>query len=74
MTGAVPLLAIANQYVIAGAPYNPQVLAGLSATQIAARLRDPSSPVAQVIDASTQVIINQINQVLRDRATQSQAR
>jgi hypothetical protein len=74
VTGAVPLLAIANLYVIAGAPYNPQVLAGLSATQIAARLRGPSSPVAQVIGASTQVIINQINQVLRDRATQSRAR
>jgi hypothetical protein len=59
--------------VIAGAQYSPQVLAGLSATQIAAQLRDPQSPVAQAIDASAQVIINQISQVLRDRATQSQA-
>jgi hypothetical protein len=59
--------------VIAGSQYNPQVLAGLSAAQIAAQLRDPSSPVAQAIDASARVIINQINQVLRDRAAQSQA-
>jgi hypothetical protein len=29
-SGAVPFLDIANQYVIAGAQYNPQVLAGLS--------------------------------------------
>jgi hypothetical protein len=72
-SGAVPFLDIANQYVIAGAQYNPQVLAGLSATQIAAQLRDPHSPVAQAIDASAQVIINHINQVLRDHATQSQA-
>ena len=70
-SGAVPFLDIANQYVIAGAQYSPQVLAGLSAAQIAAQLRDPSSPVAQAIDASAQVIIKQINQVLRDRATQS---
>jgi len=72
-SGAVPFLDIANRYVIAGAQYSPQVLAGLSAAQIAAQLRDPSSPVAQAIDSSAQVIINQINQVLRDRAGQSRA-
>ena len=72
-SGAVPFLDIANQYVIAGAQYSPQVLAGLSAAQIAAQLRNPSSPVAQAIDASAQVIINQINQVLRDRAAHNQA-
>ena len=72
-SGAVPFLDIANQYVIAGAQYSPQVLAGLSAAQIVAQLRDPSSPVAQAIDASAQVIITQINQVLRDHATQNPA-
>jgi hypothetical protein len=72
-SGAVPFLDIANQYVIAGAQYNPQVLAGLSATQIAAQLRNPASPVARAIDASAQVIINHINQILHDHATQSQA-
>jgi len=70
-SGAVPFLDIANQYVIAGAQYNPQVLAGLTAAQIAARLSNPSSPVAQAIDASAQVIINHISQVLH--AAQNQA-
>jgi hypothetical protein len=51
-SGAVPFLDLANQDVLAGAQYNPQVLAGLSAAQIASRLRDPSSPVAQAIDGS----------------------
>ena len=70
-SGAVPFLDIANQYVVAGAQYDPQVLAGLSAAQIAAQLRNPSSPVAKAIDASAQVIITHINQVLRDNATAS---
>ena len=51
-SGAVPFLDIGNRYVLAGAQYNPQVLAGLSAAQIAAQLRNPSSPVAQAIDGS----------------------
>jgi hypothetical protein len=72
-SGAVPFLDIANQYVVAGAQYNPQILAGLSAAQIAAQLRNPSSPVAQAIDASAQVIITHINQVLRAQAAHNGA-
>ena len=67
-SGAVPFLDIGNRYILAGAQFDPQVLAGLSATQIAADLRDPSSPVAQAIDGSANVIIAAINQVLHDQA------
>jgi hypothetical protein len=67
-SGAVPFLDIGNRYVLAGAQYDPQVLAGLSAAQIAAQLRNPSSPVAQAIDGSAKVIITAINQVLHDQA------
>ena len=49
-SGAVPFLDIANRYILAGAQYNPQVLAGLSAAQIASKLSNPSSPVTQAID------------------------
>jgi hypothetical protein len=69
-SGAVPFLDIGNRYILAGAQYDPQVLAGLSATQIAADLRDPSSPVAQAIDGSANVIIAAINQVLHHPASQ----
>jgi Domain of unknown function (DUF929) len=69
-SGAVPFLDIGNRYILAGAQYDPQVLAGLSATQIAADLRNPSSPVAQAIDGSANVIIAAINQVLHDQASQ----
>ena len=69
-SGAVPFLDIGNRYILAGAQFDPQLLAGLSATQIAAQLRDPSSPVAQAIDGSANVIIAAINQVLHAQASQ----
>jgi hypothetical protein len=70
-SGAVPFLDIANRYVLAGAQYNPQVLAGLSAAQIASQLSNPASPVAAAIDGSAQVIVAAINQVLHDQAASS---
>jgi hypothetical protein len=63
-SGAVPFLDIANRFILAGAQYNPQVLAGLSAAQIAGQLRDPSSPVAQAIDGSAKVVVAAIDQIL----------
>ena len=66
-SGAVPFLDIANRYILAGAQYNPQVLAGLSASQIASQLSNPSGPVAQAIDGSAQVIIAALDQVLHGK-------
>ena len=73
-SGAVPFLDIANRYILAGAQYNPQVLAGLSAAQIAAQLANPSSPVAQAIDGSARVIVAAIDQVLAGRAGSGSSR
>jgi hypothetical protein len=70
-SGAVPFMDIGNRYILAGAQYDPQVLAGLSATQIAAQLRDPSTPVAKAIDGAANVIIAAINQALRNPAASS---
>ncbi len=50
--GNIPFLDIGNKYVINGASYSPQLLQGLSRSQIAAQLNDPSSPVAQAIDGT----------------------
>jgi uncharacterized protein DUF929 len=72
-SGAVPFLDIANQYILAGAQYDPQVLAGLSTRQIASQLGDPASPVAQAIDGSAQVIIAAIDHVLHEHAADSPA-
>ena len=67
-SGAVPFLDIGNQYILAGAQYDPQVLAGLSAAQIASQLGNSSSPVARAIDGSAQVVIAANNQVLHQHA------
>jgi Domain of unknown function (DUF929) len=67
-SGAVPFLDIGNQYILAGAQYDPQVLAGLSAAQIASQLATPSSPVAQAIDGAAKVIVAAIDQVLHATA------
>ena len=51
---SIPFLDIGNRYVEVGnlAPYGPRDLAGKSWSQIAAALRDPSSPIAREVDAS----------------------
>ncbi len=53
-SGGIPFISIANQYVLAGASYNPQVLLdassqSLSWQDIARGLSDPGSPIAQNI-------------------------
>jgi hypothetical protein len=68
-SGAVPFLDIGNRYILAGAQYNPQTLAGLSQAQIASQLRNPASPVAKAIDGSANVIIAAINNVLHHQAS-----
>jgi len=51
---SIPFIDIGNRYVQVGnlTPYGPQDLAGKSWNQIAAALRDPSSPIAREVDAS----------------------
>jgi Domain of unknown function (DUF929) len=47
--GGIPFIDIGNRYGLSGTAYLPSVLSGLTLGQIAAELRDPSSPVAQSI-------------------------
>jgi hypothetical protein len=44
---SIPFISFANQYVSSGATYDPGILAGMSYTQIAAALKDPTSDVAK---------------------------
>lgn len=50
--GSIPFVDFANKYVIDGASYSPQILAGLNWQTIAATLSDPTSPVAKGIDGT----------------------
>lgn len=63
-SGSVPFLDIGNRFVLAGAQYNPQVLATLTVSQVAAQLRDPASPIGRAIDQSANALIAAINQAL----------
>ncbi len=54
--GSIPFIDFGNKYVIIGASYSPQVLAGLSWSQIADDLSHPTSPVAKGIDGTANYI------------------
>jgi hypothetical protein len=47
--GSIPFIDFADQAVISGASYNPQLLAGKTAAQIAAALSDPTSAITKAI-------------------------
>jgi hypothetical protein len=53
--GAIPFADLGGRYVSSGASYTPQLLAGKSHAQIAAALKDPSSPVAKAVDGTANV-------------------
>jgi hypothetical protein len=50
--GSIPFLDIADRYVITGSSFSPQILQGLSRSQIADDLSNPNSAVAQAIDGA----------------------
>jgi hypothetical protein len=54
--GSIPFIDFGNKYVIAGASYSPQVLAGLSWATIGADLSNPNSQVAKAIDGTANYI------------------
>ena len=54
--GAIPFVDIGNRYVVTGAQYLPSTLANMTWAQVAAAMRDPSSPVARDIDGAANMI------------------
>jgi len=66
----VPFPDIGDRYILAGAQYDPQVLAGLSQAQIASQLRNPDNSVAKALDGSANVVIAAIGNVLHHQAGQ----
>ncbi|HMK63525.1 MAG TPA: DUF929 family protein [Acidimicrobiales bacterium] len=61
--GSIPFIDIANAYVVIGASFSPQVLQGLSNTQIAAALSDAQSPVAKAVDGTANYLTAAISAV-----------
>ena len=54
--GSIPFIDFGNKYMISGASYNPQVLAGKTWAQISAALHNPSSQIAQAINGTANYI------------------
>ena len=54
--GSIPFVDIGGRYLISGASYNPQLLAGKTHQQVASALAQPSSPIAQAVDGTANVI------------------
>ena len=54
--GSIPFIDFGGSYVLSGALYSPQVLAGKTPDEVAAALSDPSSPVAQGVIGAANVI------------------
>jgi hypothetical protein len=56
--GSIPFVDIGNKYVQVGNPtgFGPQVLSGKSWSQIAAALKQPSSPIAKGVDGAANYI------------------
>ena len=50
--GSIPFIDFGNQGMVSGASYSPQLLAGKTAEQVAAALKDPTSPIAQAVDGT----------------------
>ena len=54
--GSIPFVDFGNKYMISGASYDGRVLAGKTWAQIAAALKDPSSPIAKGVDGTANYI------------------
>ena len=54
--GSIPFIDFGNKYMISGASYNPQVLAGKTWAQISAALHNPSSQIAQAVNGTANYI------------------
>jgi hypothetical protein len=54
--GSIPFVDIGNKYLISGASYSPKVLQGKSWSQIASALSNPSSPIAQAVNGTANMI------------------
>lgn len=66
-TKSIPFIDIGGSYVISGASYAPQVLAGKTHAQIASALSDPTSPIAKGVDGTANVITAALCQLTKNK-------
>jgi hypothetical protein len=59
-TRGYPFIDFGNKFILKGPIYDPKVLAGLTWSQVAAELKDPSSTVAQSVDGAANYLTGAI--------------
>ncbi|HKS99952.1 MAG TPA: DUF929 family protein [Rugosimonospora sp.] len=65
--GSIPFLDFANQSIVSGASYSPQLLQGRTAAQIATALSDPASDIAQAVDGTANAFTAQLCALTRNQ-------
>jgi Domain of unknown function (DUF929) len=55
-SGAIPFLDLANQALVSGASFSPELLAGKTAEQIASALSNPSDPIAKAVGGTANAL------------------
>ncbi len=65
--GAIPFIDFGGRYFVHGAQYDPQLLSGQTWAQVAAALKDPSSPVAKGAVGAANMITATICKVTNDQ-------
>lgn len=64
---SIPFIDFGNQYVITGATYDPGVLKGQSASNIASSLSNPRSTIGKAVDGAANTIIAAICKLTSDQ-------
>lgn len=54
--GAIPFVNFGNKFLVSGASYSPQILAGKSWSQIATALKDPNSAISKAVLGTANVM------------------
>ena len=65
--GAIPFIDFGGRYFVHGSQYDPQLLSGQTWAQVAAALKDPSSPVAKGAVGAANMITATICKVTNDQ-------
>ncbi|MFI6826563.1 MULTISPECIES: DUF929 family protein [unclassified Kribbella] len=61
--GSIPFVDLGGKFVASGASYSPEILAGKTQAEVAAALKDPSSPIAKAIVGSSNLYTAALCQV-----------
>ncbi len=61
--GSIPFADLGGRFLLSGASYSPQLLAGKSQQQVAATLNDPASPIAQAVDGTANALTTALGQL-----------